>query len=87
MQEATTANTIKEKGKEDLNIKETGDNHLKTTGEDSPKTLHKAKAKEEAKERVKANTEAKRAKAKAKAEAEDNPPMGIGKILLKKKHQ
>jgi hypothetical protein len=86
MQEATTANTIKEKGKEDLNIKETGDNHLKTTGEDSHKTLHKAKAKEEAKERVKANTEAKRAKAKAKAEAEDNPPMGIGKTL-KKKHQ
>jgi hypothetical protein len=41
------------KAKGRLKIKGTGDNHPKTTGEDSNKTLHKAKAKDEAKERVK----------------------------------
>ena len=85
-QEATTANMIMEKVKEDLKIKATDDNNTKTPETNLPKIPPRAKAKEKVKEKEKANTEAKRAKAKAKVEARDNRFLGTEK-KIKRKHR
>ena len=79
-QEATTANMIMEKVKEDLKTKAIDDNNTKTPETYLPKIPPRAKEKE------KANTEAKRAKAKAKVEAKDNRFLGTRR-KTKRKHQ